>query len=461
MAAYLWLSVSLGHAKEDVEHTALVKLAITQMRIDGLLAADNATNYALTGKADRRDIYERALTSFREKVAQVRALTADNPAQQAAITGIDTRMQARFVELQAVVDTRDKSGRDAAVTLVEKQISERTFENRDAILGMLAEEDRLMEERRERVNRLGSESVLAIVVASVSFASLLLFFWNTRRGDLQERLVIEARRERLELENAALAERARVSEFQERFIGVLGHDLRNPLGALSMGIDLLKREVPSEQRTLDRMASSAKRMARMIDQLLDLTRTRLGGGIALTRETTDLGRLTSEIVEELKTRENPGRIRVTSRGDLVGEWDSDRLAQVISNLVGNALHHGAIERPVLVEIEGEDSDVSFSVHNDGIPITATLQRVLFDPFRRGERQSNSQKTAGVGLGLFISKEIIEKHGGRIDVTSTADKGTTFSFSIPRRALPQRTDDGARAPQPRADLDEENRDVGSS
>src|SRR5262249_49956711 len=124
---------------------------------------------------------------------------------------------------------------------------------------------------------------------------------------------------------------------------------------------------------------------------------------------------------------------VKAEGDLSGQWDSDRLAQVISNLVGNAIHHGSADRPIDVELEGEEDGVSFCVRNQGGPITATLQKVLFDPFRRGERESNSRKTAGVGLGLYISREIIEKHGGRIDVSSTAEAGTTFTFTIPRAA----------------------------
>ena len=279
-------------------------------------------------------------------------------------------------------------------------------------------------------------------MASLCFAFLFVAGWNARRADAQSRLVGNARRAKLEVENAALNERAKIAEFQERFIGVLGHDLRNPLGALAVGIDLLKSAVPNEQRTLARMASSAQRMSRMIDQLLDLTRSRLGGGIELKIGPTDLGKLTNEIVDELRAQRHDAIVNVLAEGDLNGDWDSDRLAQVISNLVGNAIHHGSADHPIDIDLEGDENGVSFCVRNRGAPITATLQKVLFDPFRRGERESNSQKTAGVGLGLFISREIIEKHGGRIDVSSTAEAGTMFTFTLPRASQPISKLDGS-------------------
>ena len=436
MGAFALASLRLAETNEMVEHGTIAKLAIVQMRLDAALADDNATNYALTGRQERLRMYRDACASFGGNLARVRDLTRHNPVQQAAIDGIETRMQSRFAEFQAVVDIRDAQGKEAALTLADRQIGLRTSEIRAAILGMLAEEDRLMLERHESAKRLQIASVLAIAAASACFAFLFVAGWNARRAETQSRLVNDATRAKLEAENAALNERAKVAEFQERFIGVLGHDLRNPLGALAMGIDLLRREVPSEQRTLERMASSARRMSRMIDQLLDLTRARLGGGIQLKPVDADLAKITSEIVDELRAQSQNVVVHVTSEGDLRGEWDADRLAQVISNLVGNAIHHGSADRPIDVELEGDQNAVSFCVRNHGAPITETLQKVLFDPFRRGERESNSQKTQGVGLGLYISREIIERHGGRIDVSSSAESGTAFTFTLPRTSQPR-------------------------
>jgi signal transduction histidine kinase len=184
------------------------------------------------------------------------------------------------------------------------------------------------------------------------------------------------------------------------------------------------------------MASSSQRMARMIDQLLDLTRSRLGGGIELTPAPMDLGKLTTDIVDELRTQRATALFHVETRGDLHGKWDSDRLAQVISNLVGNAVHHGTPDKAIDVVLDGTGKHVSFSIRNDGKTIPEPLQNVLFDPFRRGDRQGNSSKTAGLGLGLFISKEIVTGHGGTISVSSSDEKGTSFTFELPRETQPR-------------------------
>jgi signal transduction histidine kinase len=320
--------------------------------------------------------------------------------------------------------------------MFETYLNARGFEVRTAITGMLNEEDVVLVDQRAAGRQASVASVVGASLASLFFASLVVLAWNARRAQEDAQRTQEAKRAQLEAENAALTERAQVTTFQERFIAVLGHDLRNPLGAISMGVDLLKREVPGEDRTLQRMASSSQRMARMIDQLLDLTRSRLGGGIELTVEPMDLGKVTNDIVDELRTQQADARFHVTTNGDLRGRWDSDRLAQVISNLVGNALHHGTADKTIEINLDGSDGAVAFSIKNEGKTIPQALQNVLFDPFRRGDRQGNSSKTAGLGLGLFISKEIITGHGGSITVSSSDAAGTTLAFELPRVTEPR-------------------------
>ncbi|MEO8801058.1 MAG: CHASE3 domain-containing protein, partial [Polyangiaceae bacterium] len=388
MVACLALSVRLAHSKADIVHATLVKLAVVQLRFDLVQAGSASTAYAITGRQDRLEVYRAASTSLHENVEKVRSLTRQDPVQQKALVTLDAGIANRERELKATIDMRDSEGRAAAVDLVAQQIAARTFENRALILGMLAEEDLLLDLHRARVSRQTIEGIVAVSFASLCFGFLFMFGWNVRRADAQARLMGKVRRSKLEAENTALSERAKVSEFQERFIGVLGHDLRNPLGALAMGIDLLRSEVPDEQMTLDRMRSSAQRMARMIDQLLDLTRTRLGGGIELTRQEVDLKKLTTDIVDELRAQTPEAVIAIEADGDLLGHWDPDRLAQVISNLVSNALHHGDPFKPIRVSLEGHGAEVLFRVHTEGPSIPLALQNVLFDPFRRGERQSN-------------------------------------------------------------------------
>ncbi len=262
--------------------------------------------------------------------------------------------------------------------------------------------------------------------------------------DLTDRMQHEATLRALAEEKAALAEKSRIQEFQERFIAILGHDLRNPLSAIDMGVSILRQrleeteeteaEDDTEIRVLDRMKASSRRMSRMIEQILDLTRTRLGGGLGLRPTVMNLARTIHATVEELRIAHPTRAIELQCPPSLLGTWDSDRLEQVFSNLIGNAVHYGRPDRPVQIVALDSGDDVIVSVHNDGTPIPQTLQGQLFNPFRRGERDSKAVGTAGIGLGLYISSEIVLAHGGTIELRSTAVEGTTFRVTLPRSAL---------------------------
>jgi signal transduction histidine kinase len=222
-----------------------------------------------------------------------------------------------------------------------------------------------------------------------------------------------------------------VQEFQERFIAILGHDLRNPLASIDMGIGLF-RQRPDEAsaiRILDRMDSSSRRMSRMIEQILDLTRSRLGGGLEVSPAPMDLCAMLGAIVDELRTA-YPSRAIELRCEPLAGAWDRDRLEQVFSNLVSNALHYGLAERAVTVVARRERGGVEVEVHNEGPHIPEDLRAKLFDPFRRGDRDSRTSHTAGLGLGLYISHEIVVAHGGEIEARSSASEGTTFRVTLP-------------------------------
>jgi PAS domain S-box-containing protein len=251
--------------------------------------------------------------------------------------------------------------------------------------------------------------------------------------DLTERKESEERLRALAAERAALAEKARVQEFQERFIAILGHDLRNPLAAIDMGATLLRRQITLDAvstRILDKVDASARRMTRMIEQILDLTRSRLAGRLEVNPVPMDLGLTLTMIVEELRTA-HPARTIDLRCGDITGTWDVDRLEQVFSNLIGNAIHYGLREKPVTVHVQADEKGVAVDVHNDGPPIPDDLQAELFNPFRRGTRDSRTTTTAGLGLGLYISREIVLAHGGDIVLKSNETEGTTLRVSLPR------------------------------
>jgi PAS domain S-box-containing protein len=218
----------------------------------------------------------------------------------------------------------------------------------------------------------------------------------------------------------------------EQFIGILGHDLRNPIAAIRMAAQLTRRSAgdPSEVRHLaDRTIASASRMGNMVTQLLDFTRVRLGRGLNIERRPTNLGQVVDAAIDELRLV-HPGRtIDGSCQGVVEGSWDGDRLAQVVSNLVGNALQHGDAARPVEVRLGFIESDALLEVQSYGTPIAPDLLPHLFEPYRQGPRHKG--KSQGLGLGLYITQQIVHAHGGRIEVRSGAAEGTRFTVTLPR------------------------------
>lgn len=216
---------------------------------------------------------------------------------------------------------------------------------------------------------------------------------------------------------------------REMFIAILGHDLCNPLGSMLVGTQLVLSRTSDEsiRRPLERVLMSGKRMERMIDQLLDMTRVRIARSLTLVTEPLDLQELIAQAAEEAPAPAE--QILVEVRGDTKGAWDGDRLLQILSNLLRNAYEHGAAGTKIEVMVDGSGAeDVRISVHNHGPAIPGAIQATLFEPFLQLHRP---RLTAGLGLGLFISKEFAAAHGGTIEFESSDAHGTTFHLRLPR------------------------------
>lgn len=220
-----------------------------------------------------------------------------------------------------------------------------------------------------------------------------------------------------------------VGEFREMFIAMLGHDLRNPLGSINMSASLLLRPGRLGEHDAEmaaRIIRSSQRMSRMITQLLDLTRARLGGGLPIDRAPADLGEVCRNAVEEFEAP-----IQLEVEGDLTGSWDQDRLAEVLSNLAGNAIEHAAPGTVVSVNAHGIGAEVVIEVSNQGDPIPANVLPFIFEPFRQAQ-EGRTSATGNLGLGLYIARQIVISHGGTLDAHS--DGGTTtFAMRLPRFA----------------------------
>jgi signal transduction histidine kinase len=257
-----------------------------------------------------------------------------------------------------------------------------------------------------------------------------------------ERAGLVAERARLDRELAEAVETARRVEAEaagrrkavDYILGIVGHDLRNPLGAVHMSAVLLQKKGGLQgwqARTVERMRSSAGRMGRIIADLLTYTRTRLGTGIPIVRSEARLDEIVKRVVDELSAV-NPDRtIAIETEGDVSGEWDPDRLEQVASNLVSNAVDHGDPGAPVRVTLTGEPDLVSLCVCNEGPAMPPEVLSHIFEPFSRAPDEKN-RKASGLGLGLFIAKEIVRAHGGEIGATS--DVRTSVTVRLPRRPV---------------------------
>ena len=226
------------------------------------------------------------------------------------------------------------------------------------------------------------------------------------------------------------------ADCRERFEGILAHDLRNPLSTITYAAASLVRAAELTElqaRSIRRIAASAGRIARLIDSVLDLTRSRGGGEIPITLQPADLRAICRQSVDEAEIA-NPNRqVDLILDGDLHGVWDPDRLSQVISNLLGNALDYSPPDTPVTISARDEAAGVALEVHNRGAPISTEKLAEIFMPFRRGQQVSIDGRPNGLGLGLFIAKLVVEAHGGSIQVNSTEDLGTTFVVLLPRVA----------------------------
>ncbi|MBZ4329529.1 response regulator [Corallococcus sp. AS-1-12] len=251
------------------------------------------------------------------------------------------------------------------------------------------------------------------------------------------------RGEKLRQQALELAERRRVeeelqraTELEQQLVGIVGHDIRTPLSAiLATAHGQLSRELlPEAQRkAFERVARGGERIQRIVDQLLDFTRARVGGGIPVVPGAGDLNELCRKLADELRAARPERSILCDfARDSLPGVWDLDRLAQVVANLLDNALKYSPPDTPVRLRTYEQGADtVHLEVQNAGAPIPAHVLPTLFQPFRRGDGPGQRES---LGLGLYIARSIVEAHGGTLRVESTPDAGTIFSMCLPRQAL---------------------------
>ena len=215
-------------------------------------------------------------------------------------------------------------------------------------------------------------------------------------------------------------------EEMETVMGILGHDLRGPLAAVALVAESLLRRVPTESndaRALRQIRAASQRMQRLIGELLDVSAERRGSAIPLAPREMSLVEVCRAVMAETQLLQPGAELRLEADGDIRGFWDEARLAEVVQNLISNALDHGDADRPVTIQVRAHAGTALLSVHNFGAPIDEARLASLYEPFSRAGGHH-------LGLGLFICRRIVTAHGGRIEVATSAADGTTFAVHLP-------------------------------
>ncbi len=223
------------------------------------------------------------------------------------------------------------------------------------------------------------------------------------------------------------------SDFEQQLIGIVSHDLKSPLTVIRMDSTLLLRISDGNEqaaRSSKRILANAERATRLINDLLDFTQARLKGGIPVSKRPTDLCEVIRAAVDEARASFPERELRALCPREVRGEWDPDRLAQVVTNLVSNALKYSPAGTPVTVSCDARPERVEVRVHNEGDPIAPEVVPQLFRPMQRGAVDADARGRS-VGLGLFIVEQIVHAHGGSVDVASREGDGTTFTVRLPR------------------------------
>jgi signal transduction histidine kinase len=424
VAAYFLVAADRNRKAADVTQRSESVLSLERLE-DAVARAESAQRgYLLTREEQDLDTFRRAAADVHAELDAVRARVAARPGEGPRSAALVSLVEAKLAELRRGVDVRDASGLSKALRELRSGDGRWLTETLEAVRAELEAIERaeLGEQRRAWFGR------VALADAIFLAANLLLLALVTGAG-LAARAEMRRREERAQ-------ERLRMLELQERILGIVSHDLRSPLSAIQGGAALLTRaQLPVEQARVARLVhSSSRRMERIIRDLLDYTRTRASTGIPLSLRPTDAGEVCARVVDEAALSDHAPPVELRREGDLSGEWDPDRLEQAVGNLVANAIRHAPPGTPVRVRALGEDDRVRIQVENDGLPIPRDSVGSLFDPFH-----ASGAGGAGLGLGLFIVRTIVEAHGGTVEVDAAPEPPVTFTVHLPRRRRGTRSD----------------------
>jgi signal transduction histidine kinase len=259
---------------------------------------------------------------------------------------------------------------------------------------------------------------------------------GTAPGDLQDLMRFNEAIDQSIAESVARYTR-QTKRATDLFIGILGHDIRNPLGTILLASEVLVRSGKLAPQAAAPISNAALRIKAIIEQVVDFTRAQADGVMPVERVPGNIADQLFKVVQETQVRHADRALRVESSGNFDGSWDEGRIGQLLSNLLGNAMLYGAPESEVTIRMWATPEEICFSVHNLGPAIPAAEQERIFQPLERGVHGlgGDPQARDGLGLGLYICREIVRAHDGTLTLESTAAEGTTFTVVLPRAEPP--------------------------
>jgi signal transduction histidine kinase len=379
---------------------------------DSERAARKARAFLLTGEGRFRDEYLQVLPH--QKVGMQRLLEViDTPEGRRLLKDIHAAEEATQEVTWQAMAARGGGGVEAASRLLLEDIQPLRDRLDSAFSSLLAHKQARIREHQQALTRTRSKAYL-LVAGGLGMTALLALalgylLWKTA------------------------AEHQRASDFERRVVAIVSHDLRNPLAVADLSLRQLEQPGALEERQgrlVQRALGSLARIDGLISSLLDFSRIRVGK-LELHPQRICLQEVGAQVLEEMRAVYPERPFQCDAMGDTCGEWDVARLQQLTINLLDNAVKYGAPGTPIRAVYRDAGEDVLFSVHNQGAPIPEELRPRLFEPFERAGQPAAGSGTSS-GLGLYIVREIVEAHHGRIDVHSTPQEGTTFTIRLPRR-----------------------------
>jgi len=387
--------------------------AVHALVIDSEHAARKARTFLLTGEERFRVEYDQTLVRLRQDFATLDRVI-DTPEGRRLLALIHQAQEAVLQAMSRAMALRQRGDIQGSIELLLRDVQPERDRLDEAFATLVAYKQRRIKRDQETFGAI-RQRAFRVIYGGLGVTALLglalgALLWRTAR------------------------EHRRATGFERRLLGIVGHDLRSPLAAVSMSAEQLERLgglTPVQAKAVERIRRGVHRMVRLINSLLDFHRAR-EGRLQLVPEPVSLHGIGARLMEELRTAHPERTFQCDAQGDTSGEWDLVRLEQLTLNLLENAVKYSPPDTPIRAVFRDEGEQVLLSVHNEGPPIPESLRPRIFEPFERGEDTTTVRTSAG--LGLYIVWHIAQAHRGTVQVRSTREEGTTFTVRLPRRPL---------------------------